>query len=135
MSPVEILAYRVSGDRLIRVATEQWEAFCRGALPLETDDPRDGRLNVLLLKLRGVECEVVEPVALDVDEHGYIKRVHVAFDPLPSTRVLDARSAFLGRYLRHTYRWDPSSGLIARALASANATPCGESEAPKRDSI
>jgi hypothetical protein len=124
MTSLEILVYRVIGDRPIRVESERWDGFCRGAEPLDVE-VHDGRLNVLLLKLRGAACESIEPIALDVDEHGYLKRLHVAFDPLPSARVLDARSAFLGRYLRHAYRWDPSERLIARALASANAAPIG----------
>ena len=124
MASVETLVYRVLGDRLIRVESERWDSFCRGAEPLDIAT-RKGRLNVLLLKLRDAACEVIEAIALDVDEHGYLRRLHVAFDPLPSARVLDARSAFLGRYLRHAYRWEPSGALIERALAIANATPVG----------
>jgi hypothetical protein len=128
MAALETLVYRVVGDRPIHVDGERWDNFCRGAEPLDVESLRDGRLNVLVLRLRGTTCESVEATAVDVDEHGYLKRLHVVFEPLPSTRVLDARSAFLGRYLRHTYRWEPSEELIVRALASANAWPLGAEE-------
>jgi len=127
MAVLETLVYRVVGDLPIRVDGDRWDNFCRGAQPLDSE-PLHARLNVLSLRLRGRTCESIDAIAVDVDEHGYLKRLHVAFEPLPSTRVLDARSAFLGRYLRHTYRWEPSEELIVRALASANAQPIGAEE-------
>ena len=128
MAVLETLVYRVVGDLPIRVDGDRWDSFCRGAEPIDVESLRDGRLNVLSLRLRGTTCESVDALAVDVDEHGYLKRLHVTFEPLPSTRVLDARSVFLGRYLRHAYRWEPSEELILRALASANALPIGAEE-------
>jgi hypothetical protein len=125
---MDTLVFRVVGDRPVRVDGERWDQFCRGTIPLDTESLRGGRVNLLMLRLRGATCESIEALAVDVDEHGYLKRLHASFDPLPSTRVLDARSAFLGRYLRHAYRWEPSEALIVRALASANALPIGAEE-------
>jgi hypothetical protein len=129
MAVLETLVYRVVGDRPLRVDEERWDSFCRGAAPLDIESSRDGRVNILVLRRRDTTCESIDALAVDVDEHGYLKRLHVAFEPLPSTRVLDARSAFLGRYLRHVYRWEPSEELILRTLANANALPIGVEDA------
>ena len=144
MSSVQVLVFRAFGDVPLAIAPAEWDAFCRGDRPLpcspvpleQQDDLAEKRLqerpqkklNVLLLTLRDHACELVEPLTLDVDEHGFLQRLHVSFAPLPSAHVLDARASFLGRYLRHANRWEPSATLVARALRLANAAPVGAVE-------
>ena len=125
MSSVQVLVYRFDRDLLEPVAHDSWEAFRRGVAPLASDAAAAGKVCLLLLTLRDGACELIEPVSLDVDEHGYLRRLHVSFAPLPDARVLDARSVFLARYLNHAHQCEPSPEIVERALAHARVAPIG----------
>jgi len=128
---------RHPGDRLQRIDPLTWEGFCRGALPLTSQHgiisvpghEGEGQqlVDILLLTLRQDEyssqlvLELVEPFRLNIDEHGFLRRLHVNLDPLPDPDVIDLRGRLITGYLRRAYQWCPSATLIAAALTLCGA--------------
>jgi hypothetical protein len=108
---------RIEPGRVCVIKTADWEQFCRGGAPLL---PGDRRIDLLLLTLRNGVCEEIDPITLDLDKNGYLIRIDVGLRPLPRhPTILDARGAFIGRYLNHAHHWQPSEQLIDQALALA----------------
>ena len=128
---------RQSGDRLQHIDPLTWEGFCRGALPLTSqrsvasvagnEDEGQRLVDILLLTLRQEESssrlhlELVEPFRLNIDEHGFLRRLHVNLDPLPDPDVIDLRGRLVTGYLRRAYHWRPSTELLAAALTLCEA--------------
>lgn len=128
---------RQSGDRLQRIDALTWEGFCRGALPLTSQrrvasvagNEGEGKrlVDILLLTLRREQgssqlyLELVEPFRLNIDEHGFLRRLHVNLDPLPDPDVIDLRGHLVTGYLRRAYHWRPSEELVAAALTLCGA--------------
>jgi hypothetical protein len=117
MAGLCIEVFRRHGDEVVPVDGAAWEAFRSGQAPLATDAAlQTTRVDLLLVTTRDGLCELVEPISVLVDAHGYLKRLHVQFDALPAT-VLDARTAFVSRYLRHAHHWPVSPAHVEKALA------------------
>jgi hypothetical protein len=118
MNSVQTIALqRVDPNHVCVIAPETWEQFCRGGTPLL---PGDRKIDLLLLTLRNGVCEEIDPITLALDENGYLMRFDMRMRPLPRhPAVLDARSAFVGRYMKHAHHWKPSAQLIDQALALA----------------
>ncbi len=121
MASVETMALlRVEPGRVTLIRPIDWERFWRGAAPLP---PGNRKIDLLLLTLRDGVCEEIDPITLDLDESGYRMRIDVGMQPLPRhPALLDARGAFLGRYLQHAKHWRPSAQLIDQALGIARRT-------------
>jgi hypothetical protein len=110
-----VVFQRIGAERLVLLPAAVWERFARGAQPLPGDGER--RIDLLLLTLRDGVCDEVDAISLDLDENGYRVRLDVQLDPLPSRAgVLDARNAFMRRYLAHAHQWRPSAELLQSAL-------------------
>ncbi len=118
MVSVETIALqRIEPGRVALIHPIDWERFRRGAAPLLHGDRK---VDLLLLTLRDGVCEEIDPITLDLDENGYLVRIDVGMRPLPRhPAVLDARGAFLGRYLQHANQWKPTAQLIDQALEFA----------------
>jgi len=116
VSSVQTIALqRVDLNHVSVIAPTLWDQFVRGGTPLL---PGDRKIDLLLLTLRDGVCEEIDPITLALDENGYLMRLDVRMRPLPrDPAVLDARNAFLGRYLKHAHHWKPSAELIDQALA------------------
>jgi hypothetical protein len=114
---VEVLR-RIPPERLERVPPASWERFSRGLAPLSLEvASAPGRIDLLAVTLRDGRCEVIDPLSVIVDEHGYLFRPDLRLRPLPHARQLfDARGIFLSRYLMHAHRWQPSMAIIEEAL-------------------
>ena len=108
------------GYALQAIDADRWHAFCSGAAPVETDG-QSRQLKVLLVTIRDRVCELVEPIAIDVDRNGYIERKELSLPPLHADQVVDLRGRFLRRYLEHAHQWKPDATLIDRALALSAA--------------
>ncbi len=124
MNAVQTIALqRIGADHVSVIAPQTWEQFCRGGTPLL---PGDRKIDLLLLTLRDGVCEEIDPITLALDENGYLMRFDLQLRPLPKhPALLDARSAFVGRYLKHTHYWKPSPELIDQALALARRGDLG----------
>ena len=118
MNSVRTIALqRVDPNHVSVIAPDVWEQFCRGGTPML---PGDRKIDLLLLTLRNEVCEEIDPITLALDENGYLMRLDVRLRPLPrDPAVFDARSVFLGRYLKHAHHWKPSAELIDQALVLA----------------
>ena len=128
---------RQPGDRLQRIDPLTWEGFCSGAVPLTSQhgviplsgDDNQQLIDVMLLTLRQDEfpsspvLELVEPIRLSIDEHGFLRRLHVTLDPLTDPDVIDLRPRLVSRYLRRAYSWRPSTALIAAAMTLCGLRP------------
>lgn len=116
MSRHQVVVFqRIGAERLESVPPAVWERFASGALPLSSDGSR--RVDLLLLTLEDRVCTEVDAISLDLDENGYRRRLDVQLPPLPSIAgVLDARSAFMRRYLAHAHQWRPSAAMLQSAL-------------------
>jgi len=131
MSAIQIRAFHRHGDDMVPIAEALWTQFVAGAAPLpesmrQARSPAQGvrRVDVLLVTSRDGECELIEPVSLRVDAHGYLLRMYLQIDEFaPRPGVLDARRPFLERYLRHAHRWSPTAEQFSKAIASSCATP------------
>jgi hypothetical protein len=122
MPALRIEVFRRSGDDLVAIAPPDWEAFCAGQAPLPAPEAARRKVDLLLVTSRDGLCELIEPISVHVDGCGYLQRLHVRLDTLPSeTNVRDARHAFLGRYLRHANHWSVTETHIAQALAHLGA--------------
>jgi hypothetical protein len=122
MAALKIEVFYRSGDDLIAVDPARWESFVSGQAPLVDAGDGRGKVDLLLVTSRDGVCDLLEPVSVHVDGNGYLQRVHLRFDSLPrQPGVLDARGAFLGRYLRHANHWVVSERQIAKALAHLRA--------------
>jgi hypothetical protein len=121
MSSYQTVVFRrADGDRLTPIPAAVWERFACGAQPLPAANER--RIDLLLLTLRDGVCAEVDAISLDLDENGYRVRLDVQLDPLPTgVRVLDARNAFMRRYLAHAHQWRPSAALLQSALGQLDA--------------
>lgn len=121
MVPVETMALqRIEPGRVALIHPTDWDRFRRGAAPLP---PGNRKVDLLLLTLRDGVCEEIDPITLDLDENGYLVRIDIGMQPLPRhPALLDARGAFLGRYLQHANHWKPSAQLIDQALGFAHRT-------------
>ena len=109
-----IVFERIPPDGLALIEAPDWERFAVGGAPLH---PGNRKIDLLLLTLREGICEEADPITLDLDENGYLIRIDVRVRPLPKhPSVLDARSVFIGRYLKHAHHWRPSERLIRHAL-------------------
>ena len=124
MHSVQTIALqRIDPNHVDLIASETWEQFCRGGTPLLRADLRDnirgkGRVDLLLMTLRDGVCEEIDAITLALDENGYLMRLDAGMRPLPQVpSLLDARNAFLRRYLKHAHHWRPSDDLINQALA------------------
>lgn len=124
MSAIQTIVFeRVRPDGLVIIETAEWERFAAGGTPLL---PGSRKIDLLLLTLREGICEEADPITLDLDENGYLVRIDVHMRPLPRhPALLDARSAFIGRYLKHAHHWQPSERLIRHALDLISATRRG----------
>ena len=128
---------RQTGNQLRRIEPVTWEGFCHGTLPLTArhgvipvsdelprDPPAEGLrlIDILLLTLRQDELssepylELIEPFRLSIDEHGFLRRLHVNLDPLADPEIIDLRPRLVTGYLRRAYHWRPSAALIAAAM-------------------
>jgi hypothetical protein len=118
MASVETVVFqRIAPALIALIQAGDWERFRRGAAPLP---PGNRRVDLLLLTLRDGVCEEIDPITLDLDANGYLMRIDVGMQPLPEhPALLDARGAFLGRYLQHANHWKPSAQLIDQALGFA----------------
>ncbi len=124
MHSVQTIALqRIDPNHVHVIAPETWEQFCRGGTPLVRANLRDslrsgGRVDLLLMTLRDGVCEEIDAITLALDENGYLMRLDAGLRPLPRhPSLLDARSAFVRRYLKHAHHWRPSDELINQALA------------------
>ena len=124
MNSVQTIALqRIAPDHVCVIAPQTWEQFCRGGTPLL---PGDRKIDLLLLTLRDGVCEEIDPITLSLDENGYLMRFDLQLQPLPKhPGLLDARSAFLGRYLKHAHQWKPSAHVIDQALTLARGGSLG----------
>jgi hypothetical protein len=115
MAAIQTIVFeRIPPDGLALIEAADWERFAAGGAPLV---PGKRKIDLLLLTLREGVCEEADPITLDLDDNGYLVRIDVRMQPLPQhPSVLDARSAFIGRYLKHSHQWRPSERLIRRAL-------------------
>ncbi|MGH8598598.1 MAG: hypothetical protein ACREXT_18240 [Gammaproteobacteria bacterium] len=119
-----IVLQRIRPESLAIMPPRDWERFAAGGAPLA---PGNRKVDLLLITLRGGVCEEADPITLDLDENGYLVRIDVAVQPLPDHPALfDARSAFIGRYLKHAHHWRPSERLIRHALDLISATRRGD---------
>ena len=108
---------RIGTNHVSMIAPGVWDQFIRGAAPLRREQCR---VDLLLLTVRDGICEEIDPITVDLDEHGYLMRLDARLRPLPDTPVLiDARHAFLARYMKHAHQWHPTPQLIDQALALA----------------
>jgi hypothetical protein len=119
VSSVQTIALqRVDPNHVAVIAPDTWDQFVRGGTPLL---PGDRKIDLLLLTLRDGVCEEIDPITLALDENGYLMRLDVRMRPLPrDPSVFDARSVFLGRYLKHAHHWKPTAELIDQALSLAS---------------
>src|SRR5262245_3641848 len=109
-----IVFERIAPDGLTLIEATDWDRFAAGSAPLL---PGNRKIDLLLLTLRDGICEEADPITLDLDENGYLVRIDVRMRPLPQhPSVLDARSVFVERYLKHAHQWRPSERLIRHAL-------------------
>jgi hypothetical protein len=109
-----IVFQRVARHELALIAPGDWERFSSGGAPLL---PGSRKIDLLLLTLREGICEEADPITLDLDENGYLVRIDVRLRPLPrQPGVLDARSAFMRRYLKHAHHWQPSDQMLKHAF-------------------
>lgn len=124
MNSVQTIALqRIAADHVAVIAPQTWEQFCRGGTPLL---PGDRKIDLLLLTLRDGVCEEIDPITLSLDENGYLMRFDMQLQPLPKhPALLDARSAFVGRYMKHAHQWKPSARLIDQALALTRGCSLG----------
>ena len=124
MNSVQTIALqRIAPDHVSVIAPQTWEQFCRGGTPLL---PGDRKIDLLLLTLRDGVCEEIDPITLALDENGYLMRFDLQLQPLPKhPALLDARSAFVGRYMKHAHQWKPSAHLIDQALTLARGGSLG----------
>jgi len=108
---------RIGANRVSMIAPGVWDQFVRGAAPLRCEQRK---VDLLLLTVRDGVCEEIDPISVDLDENGYLVRLDARLRPLPETPVLiDARHAFLARYMQHAHQWHPTPQLIDQALALA----------------
>ena len=109
MTAVQTIALqRIGADHVSVIAPQTWEQFCRGGTPLL---PGDRKIDLLLLTLRDGVCEEIDPITLALDENGYLMRFDLQLRPLPKhPALLDARSAFVGRYLKARTLLEAESG-------------------------
>jgi len=108
---------RVGANHVSMIAPDVWDQFIHGAAPLRCEQRK---VDLLLLTVRDGVCEEIDPISVDLDEHGYLMRLDGRLRPLPDTPVLiDARHAFLARYMKHAHQWQPTPQLIDQALALA----------------
>jgi len=123
MGAVEVQVFRRCGEALLRVDDAAWDAFRTGQAPAPGVDGSAARkIDLLLITTRDGRCELAEPISLDLDANGYLQRLHVRFDALPrGPRVLDARHAFLGRYLQHANHWAVTERQLTSALSQCAA--------------
>lgn len=121
MATIQMIVFeRIAPDGLAMIAAADWERFAAGGAPLL---PGNRKIDLLLLTLREGVCEEADPITLDLDENGYLVRIDVRVGPLPHhPGLFDARSAFIGRYLKHAHHWRPSERLIRRALDLISTT-------------
>jgi hypothetical protein len=109
---------RIGAEHVSMIAPDVWEQFIRGATPLRCEHRK---VDLLLLTVRDGVCEEIDPITVDLDENGYLMRLDARLRPLPETPVLiDARHAFLARYMKHAHQWRPTPQLIDQALALAD---------------
>jgi hypothetical protein len=121
MAAIQMIVFeRIAPDGLVLIEAADWERFATGGAPLL---PGNRKIDLLLLTLREGICEEADPITLDLDENGYLVRIDVRVRPLPQhPALLDARSVFIGRYLKHAHHWRPSERLIRHALELISAT-------------
>lgn len=124
MAPLQTIVFeRIAPHRLALIPSADWERFAAGSAPLA---PGRRKIDLLLLTLRDGACDEADPITLDLDENGYLVRIDVRVGPLPRhPGLLDARSAFIRRYLKHAHHWQPSDQLIRHALELVSATRRG----------
>jgi len=117
MAALHIEVFRRQGDDIVPLDRAVWESFRSGQAPLPHHaSVQSTKLDLLIVTTRDGVCELVEPISVHVDGHGYLQRLHVQFDALPDT-VHDARNAFVTRYLRHANQWALSPVHLEKALA------------------
>jgi hypothetical protein len=119
MSSVRTIALRrIDANHVSMIEPDDWDQFIRGAAPLRCERRK---VDLLLLTMRDGVCEEIDPISVDLDEHGYLMRLDTRLRPLPDTPALiDARHAFLARYMKHAHQWHPTPQLIDQALALAD---------------
>jgi hypothetical protein len=117
MRALQIEVFRREGDDIVPIDRAAWEAFRSGQAPLpRCETLAHTKVDLLIVTTRDGVCELVEPISVHIDDHGYLQRLHVHFDALPDS-VLDARTAFVSRYLRHANHWAVSALHVEKALA------------------
>lgn len=118
----ELYIFVVSTDGLLsRVSQKQWYAFENGDQPIHLNgiiEAKNLQVKILFITLRDGICELVEPLRINVDEHGFVDRRDRQISPLPTNikSVLDGRHRFLNRFLNHSHQWTVEDDVLAEAI-------------------
>ena len=121
MSHAEVHVFLATEYGLHRVSPEQWSAFENGEQPI--DAAETDQVKLLLLTIRDGICELVEPLCVNVDAHGFVDRREHALRPLTAaTSVVDGRERFINRYLNHAHQWRLERATLEDAFRQSGIT-------------
>lgn len=129
MSYSELHIFSMSTDGTLQVVSQkQFIAFENGDQPItsfnEQIDTNNMQVKLLFLTLRDGICELVEPLRINVDTHGFLDRRDHQIMPLPTKEksILDGRHRFLNRFLNHSHQWSIRENTLSEAMKLSGMT-------------
>ena len=132
MSYAELHIFSMSMDGTLRtVSQNQLIAFENGDQPVtsfnEKIDTNNMQVKLLFLTLRDGICELVEPLRINIDTHGFLARRDHQIIPLPNMEksILDGRHRFLNRFLNHSHQWTIRENTLSEAMKLSGVTLIG----------